>query len=200
MKTTVNKKGKLTLARAPKAKKAKKQRVWSRKKRTESENADLRPKSIGHALEDFTHQDKMIPSFVNKKDIDNILEHRISFADIYNADSHLYLTIAQTLHVFEKYHNGVPGYWRENELPVEYKNKIVEHDGMQASVVVDANLEKRFDLYNNELKALRDEFLWLYDRKDGYDEDDEPVDNDELNERRGKAFAALSEIIPSMWT
>lgn len=200
MKTTVNKKGKLTLAN-PSKKKVNKKRAsfFKGKKRTESENTHLRPKSIGHALEDFTHQDKMIPSFANKKDIDNILEHRISFVDIYNADSHLYLTIAQTLHVFEKYHNGVPGYWREDELPVEYESKQIFHDGESSLITVDKNLDKRFELYKKDLKALRDEFIWIYETGDGYD-DENPVGNDELNERRDKAFAALSEIIPSMWT
>lgn len=152
------------------------------------------PDSIAEAMESFPLKDKIVPEYASRKDKKNILEFRISYADVYNTDSYLYLMIAQALHVYEKFSIGIPGNWGENMLPM-VTEEITFHDGSLRTVEKDPNFELRVEMYSAHVKSLRDEFIWLH-------EVDTILDNvspEEHSRRVKEAFADLSELAPGLW-
>lgn len=214
MRTTVSKSGKLSLSFASRRRSRLRNKGRGRADIVSSDStestagtenvvraqAEKRP-GISESLKDFPLREKMVPSYSNKRDLKDIIKHRISYADVYNADSFIYLSIAQTLHVFEKNRRGIPAHWLEDTLPVIYeKTRVIREDGTSFITEMDKNFHQRSELYSQYLTWLRDEFIWIYNSSTGFDEDGERIDNDEFNERRNAAFAELSEIIPTLWT
>lgn len=143
--------------------KKRKRKARAKKKSRAKERVQERDNlTIKEAMQSFPLKDDVHPSYASKADTEDVTEFRVSRADVFNADSYLYLMIAQSVHVYEKLNTGIPHLWDDEEGSVE--EYVMKHFGMTREEVGlrDPVFELRVEKYHQMLTELRDEFVWLY--------------------------------------
>lgn len=155
--------GKLFFSADNDGKKGKRKARAKKKFRAEERVQEQDNLTVKEAMQSFPLKDDIHPSYASKADTKNVFDFRISRTDVFNADSHLYLMIAQSIHVYEKLNTGIPHLWDDEEGSVE--EYVMKHFGMTREEVGlrDPVFELRVEKYHQMLMDLRDEFIWLHD-------------------------------------